>query len=46
MTNGFQAKWIIDDCVGFYSIERPYTALDKRTLDAAYFEQPETRKAA
>jgi putative transposase len=46
MTNGFQAKWIIDDCVGFYSTERPYTALDKRTPDAAYFEQSETRKAA
>ena len=46
MTNGFQAKRIIDDWIGFYNSERPHTALDKRTPDAAYFGQMETRKAA
>ena len=46
ITNGFQAKRIIDDWIGFYNAERPHTALDKRTPDAACFEQSETRKAA
>ncbi|MCP4206574.1 MAG: IS3 family transposase [Shimia sp.] len=46
ITNGFQAKRIIDDWIGFYNTERPHTALDKRTPDTAYFEQVETRKAA
>jgi len=46
ITNGFQAKSIIDDWIGFYNSERPHTALDKRAPDAAYFEQTETRKAA
>ncbi len=44
--NGFHAKRIIDDWMGFYNSERPHTALDKRTPDAAYFEQSETRNAA
>ena len=46
ITDGFQAKRIIDDWIGFYNSERPHTALDKRTPDKAYFEQNETRKAA
>ena len=46
ITNGFQAKRIIDDWIDFYNTERPHTALDKRTPDAAYFQQAETRKAA
>ncbi|MGR3733170.1 integrase core domain-containing protein [Pseudophaeobacter sp.] len=46
ITNGFQAKRIIDDWIGFYNTERPHTALDKRAPDTAYFEQVETRKAA
>ncbi|MDG1431297.1 MAG: integrase core domain-containing protein, partial [Paracoccaceae bacterium] len=49
ITNGFQAKRIIDDWddwIGFYNTERPHTALDKRTPDTAYFGQAETRKAA
>ncbi len=46
ITNGFQAKRIIDDWIGFYNSERPHTALDKRTPDAAYFQLVETRKAA
>jgi putative transposase len=46
ITDCFQAKRIIDDGVGFYNAERPHTALDKRTPDAAYFSQMETRKAA
>jgi len=46
ITNGFQAKRIIDGWIGFYNTERPHTALDKRTPDGAYFEQAEIRKAA
>jgi putative transposase len=46
ITDGFKAKQIIDDWIGFYNSERPQTALDKRTPDIAYFGQVETRKAA
>ena len=46
INDGFQAKQIIDDWIGFYNSERPHTALDKRTPDAAYFDQSETRKVA
>ena len=46
ITNGFQAKRIIDGWIGFYNSERPHTALDKRTPDAAYFCQTEIRKTA
>lgn len=46
ITNGFQAKRIIDDWIGFYNTERPHTALDKRTPDAAYFAQAEIQTAA
>jgi putative transposase len=46
ITNGFQAKRIIDDWIGFYNSERPHTALDKNTPDTAYFTRAEIRKAA
>ena len=46
ITDGFQAKQIIDDWIEFYNFERPHTALDKRTPDTAYFKQAELRKAA
>ena len=46
ITDGFQAKRIIDNWIGFYNSERPHTALDKRTPDAAYFAQVEMRKVA
>ena len=46
ITDGFQAKRIIDDWISFYNTERPHTALDKRTPDIAYFTQQQTRKAA
>ena len=46
ITDGFQAKRVIDDWIAFYNSERPHTALDKRTPDTAYFSQIETRKAA
>ena len=46
ITDGFQAKRIIDDWIGFYNSERPHTALDKRTPDTAYLTQAEIRKAA
>ncbi|MBT5931437.1 MAG: transposase, partial [Rhodobacteraceae bacterium] len=46
ITDGFQAKRISDNWIGFYNSERPHTALDKRTPDAAYFVQVKVRKAA
>lgn len=45
INDGFQAKRIINEWIGFYNSERPQTALDKRTPDAAYFHQSETPKA-
>ncbi len=46
ITNGFQAKQVIDDWIGFYNTERPHTALDKRTPNDAYFGEALIRKAA
>ena len=46
ITDGFQAKRIIDDWIEFYNSERPQTAHDKRIPDVAYFTQVQTRKAA
>ncbi|PHR61307.1 MAG: IS3 family transposase [Robiginitomaculum sp.] len=46
ITDGFQAKRIIDNGSGFYNSERPHTALDKQTPNTAYFGQAERRKAA
>ncbi|PHQ97897.1 MAG: hypothetical protein COB39_09730 [Marinosulfonomonas sp.] len=46
ITDGFQAKRIIENWIGFYNSDRPHTALDKRPPDIAYFEQAETQKAA
>ena len=46
ITDGFQAKRIIDNWIEFYNSERPHTALDKRTPDIAYVYQAETQKAA
>ena len=46
ITDGFQAKRIIDDWIGFYNSERPHTVLDKRTPDTAYLGQTEALKAA
>jgi putative transposase len=46
LQDGFQAKRIIDNWMGFYNAERPHTALDKRTPDAAYFDSETMKKAA
>jgi putative transposase len=46
ITDGFQAKRIIDNWIEFYNSERPHTALDKRTPDIAYLGNVETLKAA
>ena len=35
ITNGLQARRIIENGIGFYNTERPHTALDKRTPDTA-----------
>ena len=42
ITNGFQAKQIIDDRIGFCNSRRPHTALDQPTPDTAYF--PEVKR--
>ena len=46
ITDGFQAKRIIDDRIGFYNSERPHTALDKQTPDIGFYTQAEIPKAA
>ena len=46
ITDGFQAKWIINTWIGFYNSERHHTAFDKRTPDIAYFGKAEIRKAS
>jgi len=43
--DGFQAKRIINNWIGFYNTERPHTALDKHKPNTAYFDQAEIRKA-
>ena len=37
ITNGFQAKQIIDDWTGLCNSRRPHTVLDQPTPDTAYF---------
>ena len=46
ITDGFQAKRIIESWIEFYNLERPHKALDKQTPDIAYFGNVETQKAA
>ncbi|EET46911.1 integrase core domain-containing protein [Thalassobium sp. R2A62] len=46
ITNSFQTKKIIDDWLDLYNSERPHTAFDKKTPNAAYFNHTEIRKAA
>ena len=46
ITDGFQAKRILDDWIAFYNSQRPHTAVDKGTLDTVDFTQTERRKVA
>ena len=46
ITNGFQAKQIIDDWTGFCNSRRPHTALDQPTPDTAYFTKVKRQKVA
>ena len=46
LTDGFVAERVIREWIKFYNIDRPHTALDKRTLDEAYFDSKEMMKAA
>jgi len=46
LQDGFQAKRVIKDWISFYNSERPYTALDKRSPDDAFFDTERTQKAA
>ena len=46
ITNGFQAKQIIDDWIGFCNSRRPHTVLDQPTLNTAYSPKVKRQKAA
>ena len=46
ITNGFQAKQIIDDWIGFCNSRRPHTALDEPTPDTAYFTKVKRQTTA
>jgi len=46
LQDGFQAKRVIDNWIGFYNAERPHTALDKQTPDDAYFGTIQMNQAA
>ena len=46
LQDGFQAKRVIKDWIGFYNSERPHTALDKRSPDDAFYDAERTQKAA
>jgi len=46
LQDGFQAKRVIKDWIGFYNFERPHTALDKRSPDDAFFDTEQSQKAA
>ena len=46
LQDGFQAKRVIKEWINFYNIERPHTALDKRSPDDAFFKTERTQKAA
>ena len=46
LQDGFQAKRVIKDWIGFYNSERPHTALDKRSPDDAFFDLERNQKAA
>jgi transposase InsO family protein len=46
LQDGFQAKRIIHNWIEFYNVERPHTALDKRTPDNAYFDPIQMNQAA
>lgn len=46
LLDGFQAKRVIKDWIGFYNTERPHTALDKQTPNSAYFSAISIKQAA
>jgi putative transposase len=46
ITNGFQAKQIIDDWIGFCNSRRPHTVLDQPTLNTAYFPKVKRQTTA
>ena len=40
LADGFQARRVIDEWVGFYNIERPHSALDGQSPAEAYHSDP------
>ncbi|MEH6835337.1 integrase core domain-containing protein, partial [Falsihalocynthiibacter arcticus] len=45
LQDGFQAKRVIKDWIGFYNSERPHTVLDKRSPNDTFFDTERTQKA-
>ena len=46
ITNGFDAKRIIEEWIRLYNTKRPHTALEKRTPDQAFFAGEKEKIAA
>jgi len=46
INDGFLARKIVKDWMGFYNTNRPHSALDRRTPDEAYWDGREEQKAA
>ena len=44
LTDGFEARRLIDEWIGFYNTERPHSALDGKTSAAAYRGSNSDRK--
>ena len=46
LQDGFQAKRVIENWIGFYNTDRPHTALEKRVPNEAYFDPVRMNQAA
>ena len=46
ITDGFHARRVIRDWIGFYNEKRPHTALGRRTPNEAYGERKKEKLAA
>ena len=46
ITDGFHARRVVKDRIGFYNTKRPHSALDRLTPDDAYWAGSAERKAA
>ncbi|WP_420821004.1 integrase core domain-containing protein [Roseovarius amoyensis] len=46
ITDGFRARRVVKDWIGFYNTRRPYSALDRQAPDDAYWAGLKEQKAA